>query len=95
MLVWGPSSILGWSLQCCSPAAPAGLREAALWSRRALAPTIAAFSKCLLRAQAWFEMKIYGSLTGSQIGLITEAFEQSTGAGGEGDASMLHLTPSA
>lgn len=30
-------------------------------------------------------MKIYGSLTGSQIGLITEAFEQSTEAGGEGD----------
>lgn len=30
-------------------------------------------------------MKICGSLTGSQIGLITEAFEQSTEAGGEGD----------
>lgn len=30
-------------------------------------------------------MKIYGSLTRSQIGLITEAFEQSTETGGEGD----------
>lgn len=30
-------------------------------------------------------MKIYGSLTRSQIGLITEAFEQSPETGGEGD----------
>lgn len=30
-------------------------------------------------------MKICGSLTGSQIGLIAEAFEQSTETGGEGD----------
>lgn len=47
-----------------------------------LLPPIPAFSKRLLRAQAWFEMKIYGSLTGSQIGLITELLSRAPGLEG-------------